>query len=274
MHKNIFIKMTTDKTKLIGNNLKSELKRYDCSEWNHGIPSENWYYNGISGGVEFYDHVYNDHLQRLYNDYFIGVDEKVDLLAVSADTKSILTFLQREIGSFNESKNYQRRLDDYKRLLNPFKRSDQKQKSTQQVFFHKMIHMQLYFIDETIKKLTQVYETYNIKHKQIQERNINIEELKPFFIHTFKGAGNGNDSHFDTLIEELKAERTGKQVAQIAFLIYGSAQMSKARKPNSFAKWHKIFCKSTDYDYVEYKPNALKKDFPQKLRTLFYYLEK
>jgi hypothetical protein len=104
-----------------------------------------------------------------------------------------------------------------------------------------------------------------------QQRIIDIDKLNPYFISTFKGMGNGIINHFDTMMEELKTNRTAKEFAQIAYLIYQSKQMNN-RKPNTFADWYKIFCKNIGIEQVKgYKPNNLKNP-SDAIKKLFNYL--
>jgi hypothetical protein len=83
--------------------------------------------------------------------------------------------------------------------------------------------------------------------------------------------GNRIINHFDTMMEELKTNRTAKEFAQIAYLIYQSKQMNN-RKPNTFADWYKIFCKNIGIEQVKgYKPNNLKNP-SDAIKKLFNYL--
>jgi len=102
------------------------------------------------------------------------------------------------------------------------------------------------------------------------QRTIDEERLKSYFLSPFKGMGNGNINHFETMIEEFKTDRTAKEFAQIALMIYESQKMSD-RKTNTFAEWYSIFCKCVDCDRKTYKPSQLK-PFPEKLTKLFNYL--
>jgi len=102
-------------------------------------------------------------------------------------------------------------------------------------------------------------------------RQVNEEGLRPYFASTFKGMGNGNINHFTTLVEELKTDRTAKEFAQIAYMIYQSKQMND-RRPSTFAGWYKIFCENIEIKQSRgYKPNSLKNP-SEAIKKLFNYL--
>jgi len=102
------------------------------------------------------------------------------------------------------------------------------------------------------------------------QRQIDVERLKPYFVSTFKGMGNGNINHFSTMIEELRTDHVPKRFAQIAWMIYDSDKMSD-RKPNAFAIWYNIFCECVGCDKRTYKPSQLT-PIPDNLTKLFNYL--
>lgn len=102
------------------------------------------------------------------------------------------------------------------------------------------------------------------------QRTINVEELSKYFDAKFKGIGS-NINYFDTMIDDLKTERTAKELAEIAYLIYRGNKMN-ARKPKTFAKWYKIFCECIGVSPSNgYKPNNLRNP-SETLRKLFNYL--
>jgi hypothetical protein len=101
-------------------------------------------------------------------------------------------------------------------------------------------------------------------------RTIDVKELEVYFTAQFKGMG-GNLNYFDTMINELKTDRTAKEFAQIAYMIYQSRHMN-SRKPATFSAWYKIFCKSIGIiQSKDYRPNKLKNP-SEALRKLFNYL--
>ena len=107
--------------------------------------------------------------------------------------------------------------------------------------------------------------------KEQPNREINSERLRDYFISSFKGMGNRTINHFDTMIDELKTDRTGIEFAKIAYMIYTSDKMT-ARKPNTFSKWYRKFCECIGVIPVKgYKPNKLKNQ-SEKLKKLFSYI--
>lgn len=101
-------------------------------------------------------------------------------------------------------------------------------------------------------------------------RTINTEKLKDYFTGSFKGMGNGTVNNFDTMVEELKTDRTAKEFAYIAYMIWKSGKLN-GRKPGTFSKWYKLFCDCTGCEKKAYKPNNLK-NIPGNLAKLFNYL--
>lgn len=101
------------------------------------------------------------------------------------------------------------------------------------------------------------------------EKNINEAALKDYFIASFKGMGN-NINYFDYLIEDIKKIQNAKDAARAALVIYNSDKMSKARKPNNFNQWYKLFCGMTGCKHSRnYKKSNL--DTAQ-MKTRLYYL--
>ena len=101
------------------------------------------------------------------------------------------------------------------------------------------------------------------------QRIVQSEKLNPYFIATFKGMG-GATNYFDIMIKELQTNRSVKEFAQIAWMIYDGGKMNQ-RKPKTFAKWYRVFCECVGVEYSEYKPNKLKKT-GENLKKLFNYL--
>jgi len=94
------------------------------------------------------------------------------------------------------------------------------------------------------------------KADETPQRVIDVEQLKDYFIASFKGIGNGNINFFDMMIEELKMERSSKDFARIALMIYNSKKMNHNRL-STFAKWYKIFCNCVGCEKKSYKPEHL-----------------
>ncbi|OAV73931.1 hypothetical protein Barb7_02656 [Bacteroidales bacterium Barb7] len=51
--------------------------------------------------------------------------------------------------------------------------------------------------------------------------------------------GNGSINYFETMIRHLKEDRSSKEFAQIALMIYNSNKMNN-NKPSTFKKWYGI----------------------------------
>ena len=99
----------------------------------------------------------------------------------------------------------------------------------------------------------------------------NINTLEIYFFPKFRGKPHGLNQ-FRNLIEELKTERSAKEVAQIAHIIYTNPNLLNSRKPKTFTKWHKLFCQLLGLKYsVHYKPNKLI-PYEVSLKSLFSYL--
>jgi hypothetical protein len=103
------------------------------------------------------------------------------------------------------------------------------------------------------------------------QRCIDVKRLKPYFNSTFNGMGNGNISHFDSMIEDLKTKRSAKEFAQIAFMCFDGRQMS-SRKANTFENWYAIFCECVGCEKKTYQPKDLR-DPKDTLKKLFSYLQ-
>lgn len=104
-----------------------------------------------------------------------------------------------------------------------------------------------------------------------EERSINEEKLKEYFVATFKGAGKENPNYFENyLIGDIKEVKSAIGAARMALLIYESDKMIKTQKPNTFIKWYKLFCKMTGCTYNHnYKKSKLDTD---KMKLKLYYL--
>ena len=111
---------------------------------------------------------------------------------------------------------------------------------------------------------------YNKASNVKTERRIDVDHMKNYFIPSFKGMGNGSINFFDTMIDELKDERSAKEFAQIALMIYNGKKLNN-RKPNAFTKWYTNFCEYVGCEKRTYKPSGLK-PLPENLKKLFNYL--
>lgn len=139
------------------------------------------------------------------------------------------------------------------------------------------------YIDKSLKHLNDIYNFYlssstsqqTTEQKQStktihKERTIDAEKLQSYFLPAFKGMGNGTINHFDSMIEELKTNRSAKEFARIALIIYESDKVNR-RKPKTFAEWHKIFCECIGCEQIKYDPNKLRNP-RDNLKKLFAYL--
>jgi len=96
------------------------------------------------------------------------------------------------------------------------------------------------------------------------------DKLRDFFVPAFKGMNGGVD-FFTSMVNNLKTPRSGKEIAQIAFMAYGGGRLNR-RKPNTFREWHRLFCDCLVLKHVTYDPNKLKK-ISENLKNLFNYLQ-
>lgn len=148
------------------------------------------------------------------------------------------------------------------------------------------------WIDDYIKSIKEKIESPNLNNSgqtgaiteiqkeittapQQTKQKVNITEegkeiLKNYFISSFKGMGNNNVNYFDEyLIPDLKKDRTGKEYATIAKLIFHSRELNRQKKPSSFSKWYEIFCNCLGIDKKTYRPNVLDTSL---IEPIFYYL--
>lgn len=119
----------------------------------------------------------------------------------------------------------------------------------------------------------QEIEEYDNTNKPQKERVIKESELKEYFNFTFKGGGNHNIDYFtNNLIPDLEQNRTDKDFAKIAYMIYSNGKLQDSMRPNTFKEWYKKFCEFVGCGFHEYKPNALIPN--DKLKKAFYYLQR
>lgn len=135
------------------------------------------------------------------------------------------------------------------------------------------------FNKERIKALREFQQSLKAKsataniadEKAKGERNINVVELSKYFKLSFKGAGNGNIDYFtDNLLPDLRQNRSDKDFAKIALMIYESGTLIDSMRPKTFKEWYRIFCEMVSCRFHEnYKPSILKAD--DKFKHIFYY---
>jgi hypothetical protein len=122
--------------------------------------------------------------------------------------------------------------------------------------------------------ITEIQKEITAAPQQTKQK-VNITEegkeiLKHYFISSFKGMGNNNVNYFDDcLIPDLKKDRTAKEYATIAKLMFHSREFNKQKKPRSFSKWYEIFCNCLGIEKKTYKPNVLDTSL---IEPIFYYL--
>ena len=105
-------------------------------------------------------------------------------------------------------------------------------------------------------------------------RHINEEELKKYFTPNFKGGNNWNSHNFFEmdLLPDLRKNRSDKDMARIALLIYNSKAIDKQKKPTTFKKWCETFANLIGFKTHGYKQNQLEKGI-DKLEKELYYLK-
>jgi len=110
--------------------------------------------------------------------------------------------------------------------------------------------------------ITEIQKEITAAPQQTKQK-VNITEegkeiLKHYFISSFKGMGNNNVNYFDDcLIPDLKKDRTAKEYATIAKLMFHSREFNKQKKPSSFSKWYEIFCNCLGIEKKTYRPKVL-----------------
>lgn len=89
------------------------------------------------------------------------------------------------------------------------------------------------------------------------ELNINEEELRPYFKSEFCGVGY-KDDNFAWLVDDLKASiRTRRDAATWALCIYQGDKMNGRKRPHTFRKWYKEFCRLIGVQCGTFKPSQL-----------------
>lgn len=111
------------------------------------------------------------------------------------------------------------------------------------------------------------------KKKRLETTDDKINSLKDYFISTFKGMGNETNKFEEYLKHDLKKQRTKKELAAIALIIFESDIILSSSKPRCFTDWLKIFFDVYSIEAPTYKPNKLK-DEAERLKPAFYYLKK
>jgi len=88
----------------------------------------------------------------------------------------------------------------------------------------------------------------------------NFDELKRYFKSGFCGSTPKSEDKFtNNLIPLLKQPKNGKEAAALSLVLFESKQLND-EAPITFLKWHKIFCELTNYPFVEYNPQKIRKN--------------
>lgn len=110
--------------------------------------------------------------------------------------------------------------------------------------------------------------------KKNKEKAIDIEKLSQYFYPSFLGS---NESKANYLIENLVSDvntlKNGKQVGQLALMIYESKQINKL-KPKTFSEWYQIFCECTGNEKMTYKKRNLKTPREDFINAFYYLIPK
>lgn len=99
------------------------------------------------------------------------------------------------------------------------------------------------------------------------------EELEQCFKSNFRGIGGNRINYYkNDLLPRLKIQRSNKDYARIALLIYESGKLSK--KPTKFSTWYKRFCELINCNYNKgYYPANLKDQYFNKIEEEFGVLK-
>lgn len=109
------------------------------------------------------------------------------------------------------------------------------------------------------------------KQLYIDKEKIDVDGLKKYFTLTFLGKNTYKVNYLtESLVHDICDLENGKQVGQLALLIYESKQINSL-KPKTFTAWHTIFCECIGKEKVDYKKGRLKNP-TNNFRKLFYYL--
>lgn len=121
---------------------------------------------------------------------------------------------------------------------------------------------------ETALKVEKNEDEASTLPKAEAESQIKEDELKPYFQVVFYNTKNGGIDWFAHLLEDLRQERTAKDFARIAYMIYDGGYMLPTKRPSTFSKWYQIFCDLVGCERKTYKPNDVKDGL-----DVFFYLK-
>lgn len=129
-----------------------------------------------------------------------------------------------------------------------------------------------YCIEVELRGMLLDAEKKGVSNQSEHKTTINVEDFKSYFSLHFKGGGNGSINYFEWLIRDLQVQRSDKEFACIALVIYNGNKLMPSKKPSTFAAWYRIFCDLIKCKYHrDYKPCnlALSKENRDKYSYLF-----
>lgn len=128
--------------------------------------------------------------------------------------------------------------------------------------------------NETVQPIKEQNTSNDLMPKASSRQMLKEEELKKYFSLSFKGGGNSAtkiDYFTEYLLPDLKVNRTDKDFARIALLIYDSGKLNQSMKPRTFTMWYQTFCCLVGCKYHKhYKRSNLGVD--DKFKKSFNYL--
>ena len=104
-----------------------------------------------------------------------------------------------------------------------------------------------------------------------KQYTIDTTTLNKYFHPVFKGKGNNSHNYFDQLLEDIKSLNNGKEVGQVALMLYESKHINSL-KPNEFAPWYRIFCECIGQETMSYKKSHLRHP-KERIKNIFNYIE-
>lgn len=135
---------------------------------------------------------------------------------------------------------------------------------------------EVYFVEMELRKMLSQPDEANSfgQDGEQHEREIKEDELRGYFKIVFLGAGNGNIDYFtNNLLPDLKENRSDKDFAKIALMIYNNGKLTSSMRPKTFKEWYKRFCDMVGCGFHrDYKPSIL--DAGNDFKQAFYYLQK
>ena len=123
---------------------------------------------------------------------------------------------------------------------------------------------------------------HNLKEEEKKEQiSINTAELKSYFKLAFinakvgdKKKGDKYETSFEMLIDDLQKNRTMKDYARFALIIYDSNKLTNGMKPNTFEEWYTTFCRIVGCKHSKnYKRCKLEDRNLENHKRNLYYLQ-